>query len=206
MTAAGVVLVVCDKQHNYLCVCQRGWGGACARQRRGWSRPLSPLSTVTGVSSLCRPHSSAGNEFYTETVTRDHREIMAEVIQRKSVIERIQSKAMLDTCYTCTLSVVLDAKMSLYSRLFVDKHNKVILLGNNRRNITQHSQRCQCVSRLYELLQNIDVEPLDKSGCASKKGWEHGQGGGGSDSVSTRRQLAVNKIIISSLQHCHVSS
>ena len=101
---------------------------------------------------------------------------------------------------------VLDAKMSLYSRLFVDKHNKVILLGNNRRNITQHSQRCQCVSRLYELLQNIDVEPLDKSGCASKKGWEHGQGGGGSDSVSTRRQLAVNKIIISSTQHCHVSS
>ena len=110
MTAAGVVLVVCDKQHNYLCVCQRGWGGACARERRGWSRPLSPLSTVTGGSSLCRPHSSAGNEFYTETVTRDHGEIMAEVIQRKSVIERILSKAMLDTCYTCTLSVCLMLK------------------------------------------------------------------------------------------------
>ena len=110
------------------------------------------------------------------------------------------------SCYTCTLSVVLDAKMSLYSRLFVDKHNKVILLGNNRRNITQYSQRWQCVSRIYELLQNIDVEPLDKSGCASKKGWEHGQGGGAPDSVSTQRQLAVTKIIISSTQHCHVCS
>ena len=90
---------------------------------------MSPLSTVTGVSSLCRPHSSAGNEFYTETVTRDHGEIMSEVIQRKSVIERILSKAMLHAThahYQCA-----DAKMSLYSRLFVDKHNKVILLGNN---------------------------------------------------------------------------
>ena len=72
---------------------------------------------------------------------------------------------------------VLDAKMSLYSRLFVDKHNKVILMGNNRRNITQHSQRWQCVSRIftqitnwksnYELLLNINIQPLDKSGCAS---------------------------------------
>ena len=164
MTAAGVVLVVCDKQHNYLCVCQRGWGGARARQRRGWSRPLSPLSTVTGVSSLCRPHSRAGNEFYTETVTRDHGDMRRLYRGNQSSREFYPKQ-----CYMLHMHIisVLDAKMSLYSRLFVDKHNKVILLGNNRRNITQHSQRCQCVSRLYELLQNIDVEPLDKSGCAS---------------------------------------
>ena len=82
-----------------ICVCASGGEAGhvpwVLTLRRGWSRPLSPLSTVTGDWSLCRPHSRAGNEFYTETVTRDHREIMAEVIQRKSVIERILSEAIL---------------------------------------------------------------------------------------------------------------
>ena len=112
MTAAGVVLVVCDKQHNYLCVCQRGWGGACALGPHTEERVITAIVTtehchrglITMQAALQRrkwvlyrdgdPGSSRDNgRGYTEEIS--HRE------------NSIRSNA---TCYTCTLSVCLMLK------------------------------------------------------------------------------------------------
>ena len=63
-------------------------------------------------------------------VTRDHGEMQRLYSGNQSSTELEFNPKL---CYMLHMHIisVLDAKMSLYSRLFVDKHNKVILLGNN---------------------------------------------------------------------------